>query len=392
MENNYTEFESICPYSDEEAVKALGDVAGHPALPMISKALFPEKAAGYLSGVIKSMRSIDEFQQVVMTRAIDWCIEHTVHNFSYDGISNLQGLDSKYLLMSNHRDIILDPAFTQYIMSQNGLPMSEICVGDNLLSSKTIEKLLRSNRMIKVIRGISARELYLSSQLLSRYIRQTITSGRSSVWIAQRQGRTKNGVDATEQGLLKMFDMSGTGSFRDNFMELNIVPLSISYEYEPCDIRKARELLISKTQKYVKGPREDLHSIIVGIRQKKGNVHLNIGKPLTAEEIAAAAFNGKNDRYQAIRHAVDLRVIEGYKLWKTNYMAYDLVNGSDRYSDKYTPEDLKAFLAYTDHQLHKVENKLDHNELRDIFWRIYSNPVESKIKLAEELQARKSDA
>lgn len=392
MENNNTEFDSICPYSDEEAVKALGDVARHPAMPMISKALFPEQSAGYLSSVIKSVKSIDEFQQVVMSRAIDWCLEHTVHNFSYDGISNLQAMSSKFLLMSNHRDIILDPALTQYVMSKNGLPMSEICVGDNLLSSKTIEKLLRSNRMIKVIRGISARELYLSSQLLSRYIRQTITSGKSSVWIAQRQGRTKNGTDITEQGLLKMFDMSGTGSFKENFMELNIVPLSISYEYEPCDIRKARELLISKTQKYVKGPREDLHSIIVGIRQKKGNVHLNIGKPLTADEIEAASYCDKNDRYQAIRHAVDVRVIEGYKLWKTNYIAYDLVNGTETYADKYTAEDVAAFKAYTEHQLRKVERKLDRNELRDIFWRIYSNPVESKIKLAAELQQKSQES
>ena len=288
-------------------------------------------------------------------------------------------------MMSNHRDIILDPAFTQYVLLQNGLPMSEICVGDNLLSSKTVEKLLRSNRMIKVIRGISARELYLSSQVLSRYIRQTITSGKSSVWIAQRQGRTKDGIDITEQGLLKMFDMSGTGSFKDNFSELNIVPLSISYEYESCDIRKARELLISRTKKYVKGPREDMHSIMTGIRQQKGNVHLNIGKPLTPEEIEAASYCDKNDRYQAIRHAVDVRVVEGYKLWKTNYMAYDLVYHTDKYAANYTAEDLEGFLAYIEHKLRKAERSLDHDDLRDILLNIYSNPVVTKEKFKAEL-------
>ena len=377
---DYSEFEGICPYSDEEAVKALGEVARHPAMPMISKALFPEESLGFLSNVLKNIKSIDEFQTVVMARAIDWCIEHTIHNFSYDGIPNLKEIDGRFLLMSNHRDIILDPAFTQYILAKNGLPYTEICVGDNLLSSKVIENLLRSNRMIKVIRGISARELYLSSQLLSKYIRQTITSGRASVWIAQRQGRTKDGIDTTEQGLLKMFDMSGTGSFKDNFQELNIVPLSISYEYEPCDVRKAREILISRTQKYVKGPREDLHSIIIGIRQKKGNVHLNIGKPLTEEEIANAALCDKNDRYQAIRHAVDVRVINGYHLWKTNYMAYDLLNGTDRFADRYTEEDVKGFKKYTEHQLGKVERSLDKDELRKIFWGIYANPIVTKEK------------
>ena len=373
-----TRFESICPYNDEEAVKALGEVSRHPAVPVISKTLFPDKSVNFLAETLRSIDSVDEFQTIVMSKAVDWCLTNTVNNFSYDGIENLNGIDGKFLMMSNHRDIILDPAFTQYILLKNGIPMSEICVGDNLLSSRTVEKLLRSNRMIKVIRGISARELYLSSQILSQYIRQTITSGKSSVWIAQRQGRTKDGKDITEQGLLKMFDMSGNGSFLENFSELNIVPLSISYEYEPCDIRKARELLISRTQKYVKKPREDAHSIVIGIRQWKGNVHLNIGAPLTYDEIEQASHCDKNDRYQWIRHAVDVRVVEGYKLWKTNYMAYDIVNGTTKYNDFYSPEDLEAFWAYTERKLQKVERRLDRSELRNIFLNIYANPVITK--------------
>ena len=381
-----SQFEAIGPYSDEEAARALAEVSRHPAVPVISKALFPEEKGSYLAESLRSIRSIDEFQSIIMSKAVDWCLDHTVHNFSYDGISNLKSIDGKFLMMSNHRDIILDPAITQYVLLKNGIPMSEICVGDNLLSSKTVENLLRSNRMIKVIRGISARELYLSSQVLSKYIRQTITSGKSSVWIAQRQGRTKDGVDITEQGLLKMFDMSGTGTFKENFMELNIVPLSISYEYEPCDFRKAREILISRSQKYVKGPREDMHSIMTGIRQQKGNVHLNIGVPLTPDEIEAASYcDIKNDRYQFIRHAVDIRVVEGYKLWKTNYMAYDLVNGTTKYSDHYGPEDLEAFKAYTEHKLRRATRNLDRGELRDIFLRIYANPIVTKEKFKAEL-------
>ena len=375
-----SKFESICPYNDEEAAKALGEVSRHPAVPVISKTLFPDKTAGFLGEKLRGINSVDEFQTIVMSKAVEWCMENTLRIFSYDGIDNLKSIDGKFLLMSNHRDIILDPAFTQYVLLQNGIPMSEICVGDNLLSSKTIEKLLRSNRMIKVIRGISARELYLSSQLLSQYIRQTIVSGKSSVWIAQRQGRTKDGVDITEQGLLKMIDMSGESSFVDNFSELNIVPLSISYEYEPCDIRKARELLVSRSQKYVKKPREDAHSIVIGIRQWKGNVHLNIGNPLTLAEIEEASHCDKNDRYQAIRHAVDARVVDGYKLWKTNYMAYDIVNGTTKYNDFYSSEDLEAFWAYTERKLSKVERRLDRCELRNIFLNIYANPVVTKEK------------
>ena len=381
-----SQFEAICPYSDEEAARALAELSRHPAVPLISKALFPEEKASFLADSLKSIHSIDEFQSIIMSKAVDWCLDHTVHNFSYDGVANLNAVDGKFLMMSNHRDIILDPAITQYVLHKNGIPMSEICVGDNLLSEKVVEKLLRSNRMIKVIRGISARELYLSSQLLSKYIRQTITSGKSSVWIAQRQGRTKDGIDITEQGLLKMFDMSGTGSFVENFEELNIVPLSISYEYEPCDFRKAREILISRSQKYVKGPKEDMHSIMTGIRQQKGNVHLNIGVPLTHEEIEAASHCDKNDRYQMIRHAVDIRVVEGYHLWKTNYVAYDIVNGTTKYSDHYGPEDVEFFKAYTEHKLRRTERGLDRDELRKIFLGIYANPVATKEKFKAELE------
>jgi hypothetical protein len=247
-----------------------------------------------------------------------------------------------------------------------------------------VELLIRSNRMIKVIRGISARELYLSSQLLSRYIRETITSGTASVWIAQRQGRTKDGLDTTEQGLLKMLDMSGKGDFVQNFLDLNLVPMSVSYEYEPCDIMKAREQLISRTQKYVKGETEDLESIMMGIKQYKGRVHLCVNDPLTEEEIRAAADCDKNDRYQLIRHVVDRKIIGGYKLWKTNYMAYDLVNGGKKYADQYTAEDLETFKSYIAQRLLMVEPSLNKHELRDIFLHIYSNPVLSKEQLTDE--------
>ncbi len=379
-----SEFESISPYTDEEAVKALGIVAENPVLQEVSQYFFPGEAPDYLQNLLKQVRSIDDFQVMVMSKVVEWVIEHTAHNFSYDGIANIDK-DRKFLALSNHRDIILDPAITQLVLFRNGIPLTEIAVGDNLITNKFIEYLIRSNRMIKVVRGISARELYLSSQLLSKYIRLNITEQKSSIWLAQRQGRTKDGEDITEQGLLKMLDMSGTSDFKRNFEELNIIPLSISYEYEPCDILKARELLISRTQKYVKAPGEDLNSILTGIKQQKGNIHLNIGTPLTSEEIEAASKCDKNDRYQWIRHSVDLRVIDGYKLWKTNYIAYDLLNRSFKYSDMYSPEDASSFVCYMEHQLDTVDKSLCREDLRNIFLAIYSNPVLSKELLAEKV-------
>ena len=379
-----TEFSDIAPFTDEEAAAALTRLSNHPNTKWVSKFIFPDKPEGFLGEVLRNIHTVDEFQGIVMNKAINWVVDTSMKEFTYEGFEKLQNLDHKYVAMSNHRDIILDPALTQITLQRYHLPETQICVGDNLLKVKSVELLIRSNRMIKVIRGISARELYLSSQLLSRYIRETVTSGTASVWIAQRQGRTKDGIDTTEQGLLKMLDMSGTGDFVQNYMDLHIVPMSISYEYEPCDIMKARELLISRTQKYVKGETEDLESIMMGIRQYKGRVHLSVDDPLTEEEIRAAANCDKNDRYQLISHAVDRRIIGGYKLWKTNYMAYDLVNGGKKYADQYTPEDLETFKSYIAQRLLMVEPSLNKNELKDIFLRIYSNPVLSKEQLTNE--------
>ena len=374
----------IAPYSDEEAREALDKLSAHPGTLLISQYLFPDESPFFLRNTLRRIQSVDEFQSIVMSQAVDWVISNTTSSFTYDGLENVRKIGGRYLAMSNHRDIVLDPAFTQYVLNKNGLPLTEIAVGDNLLSSKTVEYLLRVNRMITVIRGISARELYVSSQVLSKYIRESITTGRSSVWIAQRQGRTKDGYDTTEQGLLKMFDMSGTKGFEENFKELHILPISISYEYEPCDVRKAREILISRTQKYVKKKNEDMHSIIMGIRQQKGHVHLHFGRPLTDEEIALGARCDRNDRYQWIRHIVDRRIIGGYKLWKTNYLCYDMVNGTDKYSAYYTEKDVAEFEAYTKHRLSKVERRYNTPELRDIFLRIYANPVQAKEDLLKK--------
>ena len=375
------DYANISPYTDEQAVEALHKVARNPMLPVISKFLFPDEPFYSLHRMLKSINSIDEFQEVVMSKMVVADVQRTSSGFTYEGIEHLD-TGKTFLAVSNHRDIILDPALIQWTLFHNKMPLTEICVGSNLLEgNKIVADLLRSNRMIKVIRGISARELYLSSKLLSSYIRSRVASGEASVWVAQREGRTKNGIDLTEQGLLKMFDMSGTKGFKENFMELNITPMSISYEYESCDMKKARELYLSKDRKYVKKRTEDLHSIMTGIKQWKGRIHHSIDTPLTEEEIERASICDKNDRYQYIRHVLDYRIVKLYKLWKTNYMGYDLMNRTTKYSSLYGKDDLEAFKAYTEHKLSKVERNLDRDALRQLFWEIYGNPVARKEEL-----------
>ena len=380
---NENEFEDIRPYTDAEAAEALARMSRHPMMPVVSKYLFPSLPASTMSHMLRGIGSIDQFQNEVMMGVIDGILARTSEGFTCNGIENLKGIQGRFLAVSNHRDIVIDPALVQYVMKQAGLPFTEICVGSNLVTSQLLEDLLRSNRMIKVIRGIKARELYLSSQRLSQYIRERITSGGASIWIAQREGRTKNGLDTTEQGLLKMFDMSGTGTFEENFRELNIVPMSISYEYESCDARKAREVLLRREGPYVKKEDEDLHSILTGIRQQKGHIHLEIEAPLTAEEIFEASKCEKNDRYQSIRHLLDRRIIAGYKLWKTNYMAHDLLYDKCEFAEagQYTEQDLALFEKYIGHKLGKLERRLDRAELRKIFLGIYAGPVDAKRNL-----------
>lgn len=382
--NNESDFGEIRPYTDAEAVEALRRVSRHPMLPVISKYLFPDLPAATLSHMLRSIGSIDQFQDEIMFGVVEAILAKTSKGFTCSGAEHLRGLEGqRFLAVSNHRDIVLDPALIQYEMKLAGLPYTEICVGSNLLTGQLIEDLMRSNRMIKVIRGIGARQLYLSSLRLSRYIRESITSGRASIWIAQREGRTKNGYDTTEQGLLKMFDLSGEGGFEENFGALNIVPMSISYEYESCDSRKAREVLLRRGGPYTKKPKEDLHSILTGIRQQKGHIHLEIGEPLTAEEIAVASKCEKNDRYQAIRHALDRRIVGGYRLWPTNFIAHDLLYGKTEFLDegRYSIADQADFLKYTAHKLGKLERRLDQAELRKLFLGIYANPVDAKREL-----------
>lgn len=379
-----SEFEEIRPYSDEEAVEALARVARHPMLPLISKYLFPTDDPRYLSSALMKVSSIEDFQSEVMSSVVSQVLVKTSEGFTVSGLENLKDLDGGFIAFSNHRDIVLDPALILYTLNNLKMPCCELCIGSNLIQGQLIEDLMRSNRMIKVIRGVSARQLYMSSRTLSRYIRKKVVGDGGSVWIAQREGRTKDGKDATEQGLLKMFDLSGTGSFEQNFEDLHIVPMSISYEYESCDSRKAREILIKRQNdgKYTKKPNEDLHSILTGIRQRKGHIHLTIGRPLTDEEIESAAEFSGNDRYHALMSILDERINSGYKLWKTNYMGYDLMHGTTTFlGSKYLPEDLDQFIEYTDHKIGKIENHLDKNMLKDIFWHIYGNPIAAKNEL-----------
>ena len=368
-------FEDIRPYIDTEIFPALTRITENPLLEDISSYLFPGKGVNYFRDILLSCRTIDDFQVKVMALVVNKILSNTARTLTYNGLDYFRD-GKKHLIISNHRDIVLDSAIIQLILHRHKIQTTEIAVGDNLITSPFIEDIARTNKMIKVVRSCSPREVYATSQILSQYIRYNVASQKSSVWIAQRNGRTKNGLDMTEQGLLKMLDMSGEGDFEKNFSELNIMPVSISYEYEPCDLFKTVELFISRRKKYVKAKNEDLNSILTGIMQYKGNIHIEFNNPVRMEDLEEAARHDKNERFKSLAGVIDERINSTYRLWKNNYIAYDILYGTGEYSAQYSAADRQAFVDYMKFKLSSAEGDMD--EMENIFLSIYANPVVNK--------------
>lgn len=372
------EFDDIRPYNDDEISGAMQRISSNRFFSNISAYLFPGKDENFFKRILLSCRTVNDFQIKVMSFVVRKVIADTARQMTFGGLDNFEE-GKKYLLISNHRDIVLDSAIIQLILHENHIPTTEISVGDNLITSSFIEDITRSNKMIKVIRSSSPREVYITSQRLSKYIRNNVAGDRSSIWIAQRNGRTKDGKDVTEQGLLKMLSMSGSGNFTADFSELNIMPVSVSYEFEPCDILKAVELFISKRQKYIKTRHEDLNSILTGIMQFKGGIHIQFNEPLTTEEINIASSSDssdKNEKFKLLADAIDKKIISNYHLWKNSYIAYDLLYNTDKYSCMYSEEEKQSFINYVKFKLSAVDD--ERGEIEKIFLGIYSNPLLSK--------------
>lgn len=376
------QFDNIRPYNDEQTREALKRIAKAPEITQVCEFL---RGSGIeeepLRKLLCSLDGIDDFQVKVMATVVRTVIAKTTKGVSTSGIENIKN-GKKHIILSNHRDIMLDPSIIQLILFENGVSTTEIAVGDNLIANQFIEDAFRSNRMIKVTRGGTPREKYTASKLLSEYLRDCVVSDRCSAWIAQRNGRSKDGRDMTEQGLLKMFEMSGSGDFVKDFNELSILPVAISYQFEPCDFLKARELYITrKVGQYIKSPGEDTQSILIGLMQDKGKVSFDFSPEITLEEIQECAKLEKNEKFLALASVIDDRIRSNYKLWNNNYIAYDLLHASTRYSDKYTKEEKLYFVTYMEKGLSVIlqkEPEIDAAELRNIFLSIYANPVECR--------------
>jgi hypothetical protein len=371
-----TLFDDLRPYDPSEIAPAMQRIADSERFPVMAKFVFPEKEAEDVRNMVRKIRTVDEFQAQVMFYFNRSVIDQSVDQFTYDGLEHLQP-ENNYLFVSNHRDIVLDSSLTQYLFFKNHFRTTEISFGSNLMKSQLVIDIGKSNKMYTVLRDGNIRNFYRNSMHLSGYLRHVITEKRESVWIAQRNGRTKDGHDATEQGLVKMFCMSDASDLARSAAELHLTPIAISYQIEPCDMLKTRELYLSLGgKKYVKQPDEDLNSVLTGILQPKGNVHISICPPLGADELSTIAHSCPNEFYKRVAELIDRRIYQGYKLHSNNYIAHDLRSGQDRHAAHYTSQQKDGFLSRCEQLAHLVDGA-DLPTLKAIFLGIYANPVDN---------------
>ena len=370
-------FDDIRPYRDDEIPAAMQRIVSDPLFPQVAGYVYPDRTVQEVKEILLGCRNILEFQTTVMKQLNEQVIARTTDGLTYGGIEWLDPA-KRYLYISNHRDIVLDSCLLMYILYSNGHAIAEITFGSNLMKGQMVIDIGKSNKMFKVERGGNSRELYLTSVHLSEYIRHVITEKRESVWIAQRNGRTKDGIDHTDQGLIKMLSMSGGKDRVSSLAELNIAPVSVSYEWESCDILKALELYASRDGKpYVKKPGEDLNSILTGITQPKGRVHIEICEPLSADDLKGIPHDYADAQFRhAVAELMDRRICGGYSLFPNAYIAHDIRSGKNRYADRYTRKQYDAFVAHMS-QLDKIHAD---DALMEIFLGIYANPIDNKIE------------
>lgn len=372
-----SKFDSIRPFYDAEVNENIKSSVNHPMMKAIMNFTFPELEDDVWKEQLRRTFSIRDFQCNFIYHALQKVLEKSSDGLTTSGFEKLEK-NTSYLFISNHRDIILDTSLLNSCLFDHGLVMTASAIGDNLVKRDFMNTLAKLNRNFLVQRGLSPRELLQSSKLMSEYIGQLLLRENRSVWIAQREGRTKDGNDATHSGVLKMLGMgSDEKDLMQYFKKLKVVPVSISYEYDPTDALKMPQLLAeAKDEIYVKEKNEDFVNLLSGIIGQKKRIHIHVGDVLDKElDIIATENDNTNKQVQAMAQAIDDSILQSYKLWPTNYIAYDLLNKTNTYSNHYTENEKSLFER-------RLEMKIDiSNEMMvESFLNMYANPVVNKSK------------
>lgn len=369
-------FDPIRPYYLDELPAALERIVSNEQFDHLMNYLFPKEEHEFLITKIKQSKNTHEFQLGFMLPVIRSILNKTAGEITVSGIENVLGKQGQ-VFIANHRDIILDSSILALHLATHGFETCKITWGSNLMISPFIVDIGKANRMITVYREGSPKEMLRNSQLLSAYIRETVSKKNQTVWIAQKKGRSKDGTDITDVSVLKMLSLTGEGGAINSLKEINPTPVTISYEWEPCDGMKVRELFMSERTEYIKEKNEDFLSIIGGVVSQKGRIHMHIGEPINHLFSELNANQRPNDVLKDIAKLVDHQMHQNYMLWPSNYLAYDLLNNTTKYAQEYNQETKENFNDRMNKTIESING--DKDRIKELFYKLYANPVINKL-------------
>ncbi|MBQ9231488.1 MAG: 1-acyl-sn-glycerol-3-phosphate acyltransferase [Prevotella sp.] len=384
------EFDEIRPYEEGEMSQAFEELINDRQFSKILQGFVPWLPKTVRNGLLRlafiGVKTPLDFQLRFMKPIVKYIIRKHSDGLTFNDSVLGKRSERRFTFVSNHRDIVLDSAFLDVLLSKHGYPTTvEIGIGDNLLIYPWIKRLVRMNKAFTVRRGLTAHEMMRSSQLMSRYIHYAVTQKKENIWIAQREGRAKDSNDRTQDSVLKMLAMGGEGAFADQLRDLNIVPLTISYEYDPCDYLKAQEFQQKRDNpSFKKSKQDDLDNMKTGIFGYKGRVHYHCGTPIN-EWLDELKDLPKNDFFKTVAQRMDTEIHRHYHLYPCNYIALDLLEhsgstGNNSSSMNYTTADVTRFEEYLSAQMEKIKipNK-DEAFLRERMLTMYANPLRNYL-------------
>ncbi len=379
-------FEDIRPLNQDEVQAAIEELLASEEFRAALRYIKPDLNWDELAAAMRACKTKEQFKSTLGYEAVMTVAKKTTFSLTVSGRSRLPEGKPACTFISNHRDIVLDASFLNLILFDVGYGLTQVAIGDNLLIRPWIETFVRLNNSFIVKRGVSVRQMLEVSYTLSAYIHHTIKETKESIWIAQREGRAKDSNDRTQPSVLKMLNMAGDADILTNLSSLNIVPVSISYEYDPCDYLKAKEFQLKRDNPdYHKSQQDDLLNMETGILGNKGRVHFTIGNRINDRLATLDPNMEKNELFAQIAAIIDREIYTHYRFYPCNYVAYDLLNGTRRFSDHYGLKDKKDFETYLQGQLDKIDipNK-DEAYLRRKILEMYTNPLMNNLALSAE--------
>lgn len=376
-------FEDIRPLNQDEVQAAIEELLASEEFRHALRYVKPDLDWDQLSAAMRACKTKEQFKSTLAYDAVMTVAKKTTFSLTISGRSRLPEGKPACTFISNHRDIVLDVSFLNVMLYDVGYGMTQVAIGDNLLIRPWIKTFVRLNNSFIVKRGVSVRQMLEVSDTLSAYINHTIKDTKESIWIAQREGRAKDSNDQTQPSVLKMLCMAGGKDIIGNLKSLNLVPVAISYEFDPCDYLKAQEFQLKRDNpEYHKTQRDDLLNMETGILNNKGRVHFTISKLINEQLDQLDPNMNRNELFAAVASIIDKEIYRHYRFYPNNYVAYDLLSGTRRFSDHYGLKDKKAFEEYLQKQLDKIviPNK-DENFLRKKILEMYANPLKNFLAL-----------